>query len=264
MKRAWESTLLSLLFALGVMTQPARSAPAPAELGTWWKDSRVVRELQLRDTQIRQIEQAFLNHRSELTTLATELVHHETVLQSLIDNRGFDEAMAAEQIDQVVTLRAKLERARSTMLLGFRRAVSADQWKKLQEMQRAETDAASAPAPAADKTAPKAENPVPAAEEPVYSVGGPVTDPIPIQRPAPPFTAAAREGKVEGSVLLKVVLGKDGAVRDARVLRGLGYGLDESAAETVAKRWQFKPATLNGRPVNAEVLVEVNFRLYWK
>ena len=47
-----------------------------------------------------------------------------------------------------------------------------------------------------------------------------------------------------------------------RVIRGLGYGLDESAINTVATKWRFKPGSLNGRPVDVQANIEVTFRLY--
>ncbi|MBZ5495269.1 MAG: TonB family protein [Acidobacteriia bacterium] len=262
MKHISNPAIPFLLLAVAAMTQFSLSAPAPlpAELGTWWRDSEVVRGLQLRESQIKQIDQAFLSHRSDLNNLAAELQRQEAILQSLIDTSRLDAKKAAAQIDQVVTARARLEKEKTMMALDIRLAVSFDQWRKLQEMQRSQANAA--PAPAAAKPAPKADGSVSISEEPIYQIGGPVTDPVPVQRPTPAFTAQARERKVEGSVLLAVVIGKDGAVRNVKVLRGLGYGLDESAADTVTKRWLFKPSTLNGQPVSVQAMIEVTFHLY--
>jgi TonB family protein len=61
---------------------------------------------------------------------------------------------------------------------------------------------------------------------------------------------------------LQVVIGKDGIVRDVKIVRGLGYGLDESAIDTITKQWRFKPGTLNGQPVAVQANVEITFRLY--
>jgi len=255
---------IPLLFIAMVLALPLLSFPAMpgAELGTWWRDSAVVRDLRLSDNQIRQIEQSFLNHRSELNNLAAELQRQEAILQSIIESYRLDEKKAAAQIDQVVTARARLEREKTMMALDVRRTVALDQWKRLQEIQRAQAAAAAASSPASTKPAPKAEAGPPGAEEPVYQIGGPVTDPVPIQRPMPPFTAEANEKKAQGSVLLEAVIGKDGIVRSAKVLRGIGYGLDESAVETVTKKWIFKPATLNGQPVSVQAKIEIMFRMY--
>ncbi len=249
---------------LAAIAQLAMSAPAAsaAELGTWWRDSQVVRGLQLQDSQIRQIEQAFLEHRPLLKNLTDELERQETILHSVIDNDSLDEKKAAAQIDQVTTARARLEKENSMMALDIRRAVSFNQWKKLQEMQRTRANAAPAATPFPSKPAPKAESGTLSSEEPVYQVGGPVTAPLPIQNPNPGFTAQAKEKRVDGSVLLAVTIGKDGVVRNVKVLHGLGYGLDESAVETVTRRWLFKPSTLNGQPVTVQAMIEVTFRHY--
>jgi TonB family protein len=233
-----------------------------ADLGTWWKDSGVVRDLRLRDGQIRQIEQAFLRHRSELGNLANALQRQEAILQSLVDSDRIDEKKAAAQIEQVVAARGRLEREKTIMALDIRCAVSLDQWKRLQEIQRAQSSPAVTPAASGNKVAPKTEGSASGSEEPVYQIGGPVTDPVPVQKPIPAFTSEARAQKVEGSVLLEVVIGKDGIARSAKVLRGIGYGLDESAVETVTKRWLFKPATLNGQPVSVQAKIEVTFRQF--
>jgi TonB family protein len=247
-----------------IMVSPSWCYPAypAADLGTWWKDSGVVRDLRLRDSQIRQIEQAFLKHRSELGNLANELQPQEAILQSLIDSASIDEKRAAAQIEQVVAARGRLEREKTIMALDIRCAVTLDQWKKLQEIQRAQSNPTVTPAATGNKVAPQTEGSASGSEEPVYQIGGPVTDPVPMQKPMPGFTSEARAQKVEGSVLLEVVIGKDGIARSAKVLRGIGFGLDESAVETVTKRWLFKPATLNGQPVSVQAKIEVTFRQF--
>ncbi len=253
-----------LFVAVAAMVLLALSAPAvmAAELGTWWRDSQVVRGLQLQDTQIKQIEQAFLEHRPLLKNLTDDLERQETILQSLINNNSLDEKKAAAQIDQVTAARAKLEKENSMMALDIRRAVSYDQWRKLQEMQRLRANAEPTATPFPNKPAPKVEGSAGSDEEPVYQVGGPVSAPLPIRNPNPGFTAQAKEKNVNGSVLLAVTIGKDGVVRNVKVLHGLGYGLDESAVDTVTRRWLFKPSTLHGQPVTVQAMIEVTFHHY--
>ena len=52
-----------------------------------------------------------------------------------------------------------------------------------------------------------------------------------------------------------------GRVHDAKIVHGLGMGLDQKALEAL-KQWKFQPAEKDGQPVNVLVNVEVNFRLY--
>jgi protein TonB len=96
----------------------------------------------------------------------------------------------------------------------------------------------------------------------VYGVGGGVRAPIPIFQPLPLYTEDARKARVEGLVLLQAIVRKDGSVDSFKVIRGLGYGLDESAINTIATKWRFKPGTLNGQPVDVQANIEVSFRLY--
>ena len=96
----------------------------------------------------------------------------------------------------------------------------------------------------------------------LYQPGrGGVGIPVAIYSPEPSFSDEARKQKVQGIVMLMLVVGKDGRPYDIHVRQSLGMGLDEQAIETV-KTWRFRPATLDGRPVDTEIAVEVNFRLY--
>jgi TonB family protein len=95
----------------------------------------------------------------------------------------------------------------------------------------------------------------------VYVVGNGVKPPIVLSQPVPPYTTEAREAKIEGVMLLQVIIRRNGSVDDLKVIRGLGHGLDEAAMDTVAKEWQFKPGTLNGRPVDVQANIEISFRL---
>ncbi|MGH9555334.1 MAG: energy transducer TonB [Terriglobales bacterium] len=97
----------------------------------------------------------------------------------------------------------------------------------------------------------------------VYSgpFGGGVRPPRPLYAPDPDYSEEARKIKAQGTVVLWVVVGADGQVRDLRVQRSLGFGLDEKAVEAV-RRWKFEPATKDDRPVAVQIYVEVHFRLY--
>ncbi len=95
-----------------------------------------------------------------------------------------------------------------------------------------------------------------------YVVGGGVKPPVALSQPLPAYTEEARKARAEGIVLIQAIIRKDGTVDSFRVLRGLGYGLDESAISTIATKWRFKPGTLNGVPVDVQANIEVSFRLY--
>ena len=58
-----------------------------------------------------------------------------------------------------------------------------------------------------------------------------------------------------------IVVSADGRATNIRVVHALGMGLDEKAIDAV-KRWKFKPAMQDGKPVAVQMAVEVAFRLY--
>ena len=76
----------------------------------------------------------------------------------------------------------------------------------------------------------------------------------------PEYSGQAREAKHEGTVVLNVVVQRDGTVRNVRVVQSLGLGLDEKAIEAVQK-WRFSPGMKSGEPVDVAAIIEVTFRL---
>jgi periplasmic protein TonB len=79
--------------------------------------------------------------------------------------------------------------------------------------------------------------------------------------PSPSFSDEARAAKVQGTVILQVVVTADGRAENISVVRKAGYGLEAKAIEAV-KTWQFKPATgPDGVAVATLVPIEVTFRL---
>ncbi len=80
-----------------------------------------------------------------------------------------------------------------------------------------------------------------------------------ISKVQPSYPATAREAKVQGAVVLKVRVGADGVVQNTEVITGapaLG-----TAAQDAVKQWRFKPFLMNGRPVEVETQVTINFTL---
>jgi len=95
----------------------------------------------------------------------------------------------------------------------------------------------------------------------VFPYGATVMRPQVIRQVAPQMTAESRQHPgFSGTVILEAIIDRQGRVQNPRVLRGLPYGLSESAIAAV-KQWSFKPATLNGRPVRVYYVLTVNFRV---
>jgi TonB family protein len=102
---------------------------------------------------------------------------------------------------------------------------------------------------------------VPVAQE-VFTVGNGVTVPTVVSQVKPDYTRQAQAARIQGSVLMNVVVLADGVVGDVAVERSLDtmFGLDEQAVSAM-KRWTFKPGTKDGKAVPVRVHVEMTFTL---
>lgn len=103
--------------------------------------------------------------------------------------------------------------------------------------------------------------PIPAPPVPKKPVrqGGDIRPPAKTRHVAPLYPPIAIASKVEGVVILEVVIGENGRVQDVRVLRSRPL-LDQAAVDAV-RQWQFTPTLLNGEPVPIVMTVTVSFQL---
>jgi TonB family protein len=115
------------------------------------------------------------------------------------------------------------------------------------------------PGRAAAQAKPAVGKPAQAAVEAV-SLTDEITPPKLREVATPEYTAEAKKKKIEGSVTLLIVVDKKGEVADAKVIKGLGYGLDENAVVAV-REWRYKPAEKDGEPVAVKMEVSVDFFL---
>ncbi len=81
-----------------------------------------------------------------------------------------------------------------------------------------------------------------------------------VSKPRPAYTEEARRRHLEGEVVLEVLFSSTGRTRVLRVVKGLGFGLDESAVRA-AEQILFKPARQDGLPVDYTAVVRMVFQL---
>jgi protein TonB len=86
-----------------------------------------------------------------------------------------------------------------------------------------------------------------------------IKPPARIKDAAPVYPEIARRARVQGVVILEAIIGVDGRVLQARVLRSVPL-LDQAAVNAV-QSWEYTPTLLDGRPVPIIMTVTVNFRL---
>lgn len=81
-----------------------------------------------------------------------------------------------------------------------------------------------------------------------------------IEKVPPSYPDAARNARIEGTVMLQALVMKDGTVGDTKVMKSVP-GLDAAAVAAV-RQWRFKPALAKGQPVQVWVAVPVKFSLH--
>ena len=98
----------------------------------------------------------------------------------------------------------------------------------------------------------------PAAIEPI-PIGGQIKTPIRTKYVAPTYPDLARGARVQGVVIIEAIIGADGKVEQARVVRPQPL-LDEAALSAV-RAWEYTPTLLNGSPTPVIMTVTVVFKL---
>jgi TonB family protein len=89
----------------------------------------------------------------------------------------------------------------------------------------------------------------------------PVAEPLEILfKPRPVYTDEARRARIEGDIVLEVLFPGTGNPRVLRVVRGLGYGLEQNALDAAAQI-RFRPSSEEGRPVDTVAMVRIAFQL---
>lgn len=97
-------------------------------------------------------------------------------------------------------------------------------------------------------------------ERPVTMASEHLAPPRVVEDTPPLYTEAAFDRGIEGRVVLRAIIRKDGSVGATRVHQSLDTELDRAAIEAV-RTWKFEPATVDGDPINVLADIEVDFQL---
>ncbi len=101
--------------------------------------------------------------------------------------------------------------------------------------------------------------PIPEPPQKPLQVGGLIQQPVRIKYVEPKYPPMAATARVEGIVILEVVIDEDGGVQNMKVLRSQPL-LDE-AAKSAVREWKYRPTLLNGKPHAVLMTVTVHFKL---
>jgi protein TonB len=98
----------------------------------------------------------------------------------------------------------------------------------------------------------------------------PVPVPEPVRKDAqmlasaqlqPPYPASEERAGTEGSVTVRVRIGADGRVKEVEKVRGSNDAFFRATQQQALRHWRFKPATVDGQPVETSKVMTVHFQL---
>ena len=94
----------------------------------------------------------------------------------------------------------------------------------------------------------------------VYTVGHGVKPPRRVSGSEPEYDDKSRKEKTSGTVVLSLIVTKEGRARDIKIVKSLTSRLDEQAIKAVLT-WRFEPATKDGEPVAVRISAEMSFNV---
>lgn len=97
-------------------------------------------------------------------------------------------------------------------------------------------------------------------DDTVHWLTSEISRPLLVKRVSPRYPQSARLRRAEGSVVISVVIDKNGLITQSKVIRSVSEQLDRAALDAVGE-WQYEPATLNGFPVAVYGIIELSFTL---
>ena len=119
----------------GGAPQAPRAARPPMERampqGRWWNNPEMVQKLTLTADQQKKMDEIFQQNRLRLIDLNANVQREEVTMEPLMAADTPDEPKILAQIDKIAQARAELEKANARLLLGIRRTLTQDQFKKL-------------------------------------------------------------------------------------------------------------------------------------
>ena len=130
--------LSSLMIAVVLMAPGAALGDWPGGLGKhkgkFWKRDKVRRELQLDEDKVRNLEEIFTRNQNALTDLEADVKKKRADLETLLTDEAADDQQILAGVDLLEQARARLGKARVTMLLQMRRVLTPEQREKLHRL----------------------------------------------------------------------------------------------------------------------------------
>jgi TonB family protein len=121
---------------------------------------------------------------------------------------------------------------------------------------RTDTPKVSSEQPTSRPIQPSPNRPLPSPTAEVFRVGGDVSAPVLVDRVQPKYPKRSGVEHELGVLMVQVVIGRDGFIRELQVLKGPSNAYSRAAIEAI-RRWRYKPAMRRGEPVDVELVITV-------
>lgn len=126
---------------------PGGFNPPAGLLDPFWNDPALTAELHLTDVQRKQLQDAALTQRLALIDGGADALKALTRLSAILDADQLDDAAYKQQLNSLAVATGKVVQDVGEMVVSPRRVLTAEQWRKLQSLQRAKRAAARSAAP---------------------------------------------------------------------------------------------------------------------
>lgn len=136
MRNVKRNLVILVVLSLAGVAGTATAADFKMPRGRWWENPRVVREVGLTPEQQEQIHQLVYQHAEVMIGLNADVKRAELRLGELARSESFDEQVVRKAWAGYQAARQKLENERFDLLVAIRKVLSAQQWKKLDELKR--------------------------------------------------------------------------------------------------------------------------------
>lgn len=102
--------------------------------GKWWKDSRIVKQLNLTSGEVKKLDNLFVKSRRRLIELKNRVEKEQFEYQTLMESQDLDERAVNRQLQKLEKARSALSSERSRFLVGVRKILGRDRFQKLQQI----------------------------------------------------------------------------------------------------------------------------------
>ncbi|MDX1775585.1 MAG: periplasmic heavy metal sensor [Desulfobulbales bacterium] len=123
-----------LLFA--VVFMPSILLAQEMMPGKWWHDKAIVNELQLTDSEKKELDRKYIENRRKMIDLKSQIEKNRFELDLLLGMEDLDKEKAMEYYDNLERARSELSKQRFEMLMGVRETIGAERFQELKSMHR--------------------------------------------------------------------------------------------------------------------------------